>query len=159
MKTLILYASNTGTVKDCALKLNEMIPQSEAVDITKALPDPNGYDRVILGASIRAGRINKKIAEYAENTLPILLTKETGLFICCADASKVNGYFVEYFPGELIMKAKKCACFGGELNIKNARGLDKLMLKLMKKMSGGSLEGLKIDTDAIRSFAALFGGK
>ena len=159
MKTLILYASATGTSEKCALKLSELIPGSETVDIHKSIPDPNGYDRIIIGGSIRAGKISKKLAEYVDNTLPVLLTKELGVFVCCGDESKANGYMVENFPGELIMKAKKCACFGGEYNIKNAHGIDKLILRLIKKAAGSGLDKIHIDYDRVTEFAKLFGGE
>ena len=73
--------------------------------------------------------------------------------------TKANEYIVENFPGELIMKAKRCMCFGGEYDIKNAHGFDKLILKLIRKTAGAGLEEIHIAYDRVAEFAALFGGE
>ena len=67
MKTLILYASKTGTTQDCARSLAQKIPDSTLVDLCAQKPDPSGYDQVIVGGSIRsAADVVKAVALGAD---------------------------------------------------------------------------------------------
>ncbi len=62
---LIAYASVNGTARECAGKLAEQLtgPQVTLCDLAKETPDPQNYDLVIVGSSIRFGKL-RPAADY-----------------------------------------------------------------------------------------------
>ena len=67
MKTLIAYASKTGTSKKCAELLGQALPDSELCDLTKEKRDPASFDAVVIAgvlgvmAAELAGEITERI--------------------------------------------------------------------------------------------------
>lgn len=60
MKTLIIYASKTGTTEKCAQEINRQIKMSKMVNILNQNENISGYDLIIVGTPIRMGMIDKK---------------------------------------------------------------------------------------------------
>ena len=158
MKTLIVYSTATGTVKKCAEMLAEKLPDAELADLKERIPDPSGYDTVIVGGSIRGGGLSPKTAAYLENCESILLGKRLGLFICCASDHKAGAMFEGNVSPALMEHAAVCMSFGGELDPARARGVDRFMLKIMAKgiqKDGGEI---CIYPERIAEFAERIGG-
>lgn len=133
MKTLIVYASKTGTAAKCANLLSEQLPGSMVFDLTKEIPNPSDYDRVIVGGAIRAGGLTPKTKEYLENCRELLLQKELGLFLCCCDGGKAEEYLAANVPEDLAKHAKARGWFGAELNVAGAGFFEKLVMKMIRK--------------------------
>ncbi|WP_294068763.1 flavodoxin domain-containing protein [Proteiniphilum sp. UBA1028] len=118
--TLIIFASNHGTVDKCARELFRLIDGK--VDICnlnerKIVPDLTKYDSVIVGGSIHSGKIQDEIAAFCEKHLDELSTKRLGLFINCSyTGKKAQKQLDEAFPEELKRSAVVRDYFGGEVN-------------------------------------------
>ena len=153
MKTLIAYTSETGVTRACADILSREMPGSTVVDLKKEKPDPTPYDIVVVGTHIRMGAVNRHAAEYLENCASILEKKRLGIFLCCADETKLHDYLVSQLP-ESICSHAVTECFGGSLNPDGAKGLDRLMIKLMLKAQKKSGESIAFHPERIPAFAA-----
>lgn len=118
--TLIVFASNHGTVEKCARELFRRIDGK--VDICNLkqrdfLPDLSGYDAVIVGGSIHSGKIQDEISSFCSENLELLATKRLGLFInCLYSGGKAQQQLDDAFPETLNQKAVVRDYFGGEVD-------------------------------------------
>lgn len=118
--TLIVFASNHGTVEKCARELFRRIDGK--VDICNLnqrdfLPDLSGYDTVIVGGSIHSGRIQDEISSFCNENLELLVSKRLGLFInCLYSGEKAQQQLDNAFPEALNRKALVRDYFGGEVD-------------------------------------------
>lgn len=135
MKTLIAYASKTGTAQKCAEILARLIPDSTVCNIRKEKLDPSRFDAVIVGGGIRAGQLNSDAKAYLNGCEDILVNKRLGLFICSMDLEQTEKYFSHNVPAALLEKAVVHMSFGGEYDVKRAKGFDKMLIKMLLKMS------------------------
>ena len=76
MKTLIIYASKTGTTEKCAKEINRQLKDSKIVNILNQNEDINEYDLIIIGTPIRMGMIDKKIRKFLISNIEDLKTKK-----------------------------------------------------------------------------------
>lgn len=53
VKTLIAYASKTGTARSCAERLAAYFPDCVLADLMQTSPNPAAYDIVIIGGGVR----------------------------------------------------------------------------------------------------------
>ena len=88
MKTLIAYASKTGTAEKCARMLAERLPDAKLCDLCKEKPDPGAYDQVIVGGGVRMGTLHVDARQYLDGCKPILLQKRLGLYFCAGFVEK-----------------------------------------------------------------------
>ncbi len=120
--TLIVFASNHGTVERCARELFKLIEGK--VDLCnlnrrEAIPDLKHYDTLIVGGSIHYGKIQGVIAGFCKNNQADLADKRLGLFInCLYPGEKARQQLEGAFPEDLSRHALVCDYFGGELNEK-----------------------------------------
>ena len=157
MKILIAYASSTGTTEKCVNMLAAKLPQAEIRNLAKnklTPPDPTPYDMVIVGGGIRGGVINSEVQVYLKNCADILAQKKFGVFICCGDDAKSDALLAKNVPDILMQTAKAAMSFGGELEPSRARGLDKVMLKLMKAGSRKNGSEMHLFPERIDEFAS-----
>lgn len=152
MKHLILYSTMFGATEKCARLLARRLDGEVVVaDVAaKALPDLSGFDSVVLGSSIKVGKIGKKMAAYVRRNGSELAKKRLGLFLCCGEAEGDCEYLRTEFGEDLWSKARAKRHFGGELDMARVDGFTRFILKLAKKDQGYS----RIDESAIESFAA-----
>lgn len=137
MKTLIIYHSKYGCLKECVDELKQLLKGDvDCVSVEKA----NGYliddyDRVLIGTSIYIGQGNKKIKSYIIQNHTNLLTKEIGLLISCgaAEEKEIEKYYSNAFTEELSNVAKHKANFGGVFHIEKMSFLDRFMIKQVMK--------------------------
>ncbi|WP_243347751.1 flavodoxin domain-containing protein [Parabacteroides sp. FAFU027] len=153
MKTAIIYISHHGTTEKVANFLAEKSKQDvEVISLKKVKnPDLSTYDRIILGGSIHAGGIQKRMKKFVEANLQTLLQKEFGLFICCMDPHKEKQEleFEQAFPNELKEAAKAKGIMGGEFCFERMNFLEKI---IVKKVAGVSESVSRIDWDAVTRF-------
>lgn len=117
-------------------------------------PDFAEYDRVIIGGSIHAGKIQQKIREFCDKNIEELGEKALGLFICCMETGeKAQQQLNNAFSEKLHQYAKTEAILGGEFNFEKMRYLEKLIVKKIAKVNE-SVD--KIDHESIDRFAKKF---
>ena len=117
--TLIVFASEHGTVEKCARRLFQLLDGK--VDMCNlndrnSFPDVSTYDSVIIGGSIRSGAIQESVAFFCAENLDILRKKRLGLFINCMYSDEVAQQQLDLaYPEELNKSAIVRDYFGGEI--------------------------------------------
>lgn len=132
MKTLIAYASTHGCTENVAQLLKEKLnSEVELVNLKKyPNPDLSSSTRIIIGGSIHAGQIQRRVKEFCEKNLDIFQHKEIGLFICCMyEGQTAKEQLRNAFPEKLHQFSKTEAIFGGELDFKKMGFINKLVVK------------------------------
>jgi menaquinone-dependent protoporphyrinogen oxidase len=152
MKTIIVYA----TKHKCTEKISEQMKNYLGGNVTlvnlKKEPNPSiePYQRVIVGGSIHAGQIQKRVKEFCNHNLNELRKKELGLFICCMEEGETAGkQFDEAYPEELQRYAKATAIFGGAFDFERMSFLEKMIVKKVAQVKHSTS---KVDFEAVRKF-------
>ena len=151
MKTLIIYASKTGTVEKCVTYIKQKRKDMEVVSIYNLSKSIEEYDCIIIGSPIRMGLLDKKIKDFILRNKECLKRKRTAYFIYCCFQENFKTYFEQNIPKDLLEDAIALESFGGELDFKKQKGFDKLMTKMVSKMIKKNNKA-KILTENIESF-------
>ena len=130
MKTLIIYATKTGTTAKCAEMLSKLIADSELYNLANGEPDISGYDNIALGGPIRMGALHPAVKRFAEKHTVELIGKNAGYFICSCVTENTEQTMAQNFPAILLENAVCKASFGGEMDPSRQKGADKLVIKL-----------------------------
>ncbi|MDO9547450.1 MAG: flavodoxin domain-containing protein [Candidatus Marinimicrobia bacterium] len=152
MKTLIVYASKHGCAKSAAEKLAQAFGTdtelSDVRNITRI--DLENFDRIIIGGSIHAGRIQGQIKTFTQRNLNLLLQKQLGLYIChMEEGDGAMKELADNFPGQLLEHATAKGLFGGEFDFDKMNFIEKFMIKKVAHVT----ESLsKINEDNIHEF-------
>ncbi|WP_297086788.1 flavodoxin domain-containing protein [uncultured Draconibacterium sp.] len=153
MKTLIAYCTTHGCAEKTANKLKQFLG-GEIVLVNlknEANPDVTNFDRVIIGGSIHAGQIQKRVKEFCRHQLKPLQNKELGLFICCMEeGEKAEIQLHDAFPNVLLQHAKAKAYFGGEFDFNKMNFFQKLIVKKVAKVEDSVSS---INHEAIKNFS------
>ncbi|MGQ8337553.1 flavodoxin domain-containing protein [Sunxiuqinia sp. A32] len=153
MNTMIIYMSTHGCTenvsKELASHLNgEVVLRNLKEDKN---PDFSMFDRVIIGGSIHAGQVQRKLKAFCENNLELLGRKEIGLFICCMEEGETAyKQLNEAFPEKLHQYSKAEAILGGEFNFDKMRFFEKVIVKKIAKVEESVS---KVNHEAIEKFA------
>jgi menaquinone-dependent protoporphyrinogen oxidase len=171
-KVLIPYGTTEGQTAKIAEVIthviHEMGHEAEAVDI-KSLSNtvPDGYDAVIIGASIHMGKHDKHVVEFVHKNHDTLERLPSAFFSVSlaahGDTQEAEGY-VDQFENETGWHPDKVALFGGALLYTHYGFIKRHM---MKKIAGDKPGHLGLDTsrdyvytewDAVKRFAEHFAG-
>lgn len=130
MKILIAYAGKTGTAAECAEILRGELRGAEVTvaDLTVTRPDPDGFDVVIVGGSVRYGKLPKPLRAYLLERQTELEASVHGLFLCCGSGHDFEDYRDRLFPQSVTVSAFAVLNFGGRLKLKNAGLFERLFL-------------------------------
>ncbi|MEH7334343.1 flavodoxin domain-containing protein [Neobacillus drentensis] len=155
MKCLIVYCSSHGTTEKAVQYLKEQLLgdiltldlKREKLDL-----DLSYYDKVIVGGSIHAGRIQRRIKKFIELHHDALIETDLGLFLCCMrDGDTAIEQFNNAFPRDLRKNSDALGLFGGEFLFSKMNFLEK---QIVKKVVGVTTEQSNLDFEAIKDFAA-----
>jgi menaquinone-dependent protoporphyrinogen oxidase len=154
MKTLIVYATKTGFVTECVDKLAALLSgRIDKINLAGRPPavDVAAYDRIMVGGSIHAGRIQKVVKKFCADYTSLLATKKLGLFVACLSKPEEAGkYFDDNFPRSLVVQAKAKACFGGAAYYERMSPLERFIIK---KISGTDKSFSKPNDAGIKEMA------
>ncbi len=122
MKSVVIYSSLTGNARAVAEYIAEKT-NGDAINIKKK-PSVDGYDIVIFGSMVHAGRISGKIRRFIAKNNGSLSKKNVSLFVTCDESNnekaqkqldritnnidlrfKNTAYFVK---GKELVKTGKC---------------------------------------------------
>ena len=140
MKVLIIYATRGGTSRECAQILHDKICGSFEVsvfDINDAPPSPEGFDVAVIGGSVRMTKINKKLKKYLALHADALNKMQTAIFLCCGFPENFDDYIAMQIP-KTVIPSLGTHCFGGELKPKKLKGMDKLIVKMLRSEIKGA---------------------
>lgn len=153
MKTLIVYATQHG----CTRKIAEQMKDYLDGDVTlvnlknDSVPALEIYNRIIIGGSIHAGQIQKRVKEFCQVHLPELQSREIGLFICCMEeGATAQKQLSDAYPEALFQNAKATACFGGAFDFGRMNFLEKM---IVKKVAHVKQSTSKVDFEAVHNFS------
>ncbi len=153
MNTLIVFSSKHGCTEKCAYFLAKELKDKPDIVNFKNYKDVNLslYHKVIIGGSIYMGKIQKEVSEFCSKNLEELKEKNIGLFICgMQEGDSINTEINQNFPKELIEMATVIKHFGGEFNFSKMNFFEKLIVKIIAKISSNKSNILN---DNINSFA------
>jgi len=154
MKSLIVYCSSHGTTEKAVGLLSEnLVGEVLSVDLKreKTTFDLKDFDTVIIGGSIHAGRIQRKIKKFLQTHHEELLEKELGLFlVCMRDGEIAMEQFNNAFPQDLRKNSVAMGLFGGEFLVSKMNFFER---QVVKKVDGITTNQSKLDLNAIKEFA------
>ena len=148
--------SKHGTTQKVALKIYEKLnnPKVELIDLRKNKNlDISGYSTIIIGGSIHAGMIQKRMKSFCESNLESLLKKKIALFLCCMEeGDKAIAQFENAFPESLRKHSLKNEIMGGEFLFERMNFLEKA---IVKKIAGVKGNISKINEQKIEEFTSI----
>lgn len=155
MRTLIAYASKTGTTAKAAHLLGEKMQDVTLRDLTSGSPNPDDYDRVIMGSSIRMGLLHKAARKWLTDNWNVVKQKQYAFFICNGFIDQAPQIIQSNFSEEALQGAVCVDSFGGEMDYKKLKGMDRFVTKMvMNDRKGKGQDFLPcILTDRIQIFA------
>ena len=169
MKTLILYSTREGQTREIAMRLGTELKvlgrENDIIDLQEEEDIPWGeYDRVVIGASIHYGHFNRAVNKFIIKHSQSLNTLPSAFFSVNLVARKAEKNTPETNPYTRKFLANSpwhptcCAVFAGALRYPRYGWLDKLMIRLIMKMTDGetdtSKEVVYTDWQQVSRFAA-----
>lgn len=153
MNILIVYASKSGTTESCARMLSNELDNVDLVNLEHTTPLISDYGTVIIGGSIRFGRVHPLVKTFMDQNLEELKQKRIGLFICCGFVQDTEQHFLNNFPYSLLEQAVAIDSFGGEIRPEALGNFERFMAKLITKTTALKEDPPKILPANIHKFA------
>jgi menaquinone-dependent protoporphyrinogen oxidase len=153
MKTLIVYATSQSCTEKITLQMKDYLGGDVKIVNLKKQPDPSlkEYNRVIIGGSVRAGQVHKRVRDFCATWQSELLDKELGLFICSLEAGEVaRKQLEEAFPCELRDAAKVTASFGRNFDFTKMNFIERMIVRKVPQIRRSNS---KVDFEAVRRFS------
>jgi menaquinone-dependent protoporphyrinogen oxidase len=153
MKTAIVYMSKHGTTEKVVKIISDHLKLHDT-DVfnlrNDKAPDISKYEFIIIGGSIHAGMIQKRVKQFCINNTELLLTKKIGLFLCCMEVNgKATEQFNNAFSAELRKHAFYTGLMGGECLTDKMNFFERNLVKLAV---GGPEKYPKLNDNAIMTF-------
>jgi menaquinone-dependent protoporphyrinogen oxidase len=149
MRTAIIYSSKHGTTEKVAQKIQNELGEEKAqlfnLKRNKNF-DLSQYGQIIVGGSIHAGQIQKKVKLFLEKNTQMLLQRRLGLFLCCMHENEAENQFNTAFPEILRSHAISKKIMGGEFLFEKMNLVEKA---LVKKIAGVNESVSKIEESNI----------
>lgn len=154
MRLLFLYSTREGQTKKILQKIAEKNVEHEStfIDIHSS-PKVNfsNYDRVLIGASIRYGRLNSKLYEFVTNYHKEL-AEINAAFICVnltarkeaeGKDSPEGSVYIRTFLRKSPWQPNLIGVFAGALRYPRYGVFDKMMIRLIMTLTGGETDTSK----------------
>ncbi len=154
-KALFLYSTTDGqTLKICHHLKNELSAEfeGELCDLNSLLKvNFESYDRVVIGASIRYGRLNKKLYQFINKHLDALNKHKVAFFCVNLTARKEDqgkdtpegSAYMQTFLKKSPWEPKIQGVFAGALRYPKYKLIDRLCIQLIMKITGGETDPTK----------------
>ncbi|WP_441257210.1 menaquinone-dependent protoporphyrinogen IX dehydrogenase [Vibrio sp. Vf1514] len=154
MKALLLYSSREGQtqkiIRAIAAQLSEYecdiqnLHECERVDFA-------AYDKVLIGASIRYGHLNKKLYYFITRHLTQLTQSKAAFFCVNLTARKEEqgkdtpegSVYIQTFLKKSPWQPALIGVFAGALYYPRYRFFDKMMIRFIMSMTGGETDTTK----------------
>lgn len=152
MNTAIIYATTHGTTEKVALKIKELAGSENTFlfNLKDGLPfDLDVFDKIIIGGSIHAGMIQKRVKDFCKQHTLELLQKPLGLYLCGMNEPEYEVQMAKNFPEILRRHATAMDTLGGEFLFDKMNFFQKL---IVKKVSGISESVHKLNDEKIQNF-------
>jgi menaquinone-dependent protoporphyrinogen oxidase len=153
-KAIFLYSTREGQTKKILEFIKGRLEQYQCRFVDLHLhPDIrlDDYDKVIVGASIRYGRLNKALYKFIDRYSEAL-EKKGAVFICVNLTARKEEQMKDTPEGSVYIKTflkksswtpAKIGVFAGALRYPRYRFFDKMMIRLIMSMTGGETDTSK----------------
>jgi len=147
-KILIIYSSTDGHTRKICSRLQQIVEQRNNQVTLVSVTDENtidldSFDKIVIGASIRYGKHNKKIYELIKENQHVLDSKCNAFFSVNVVARKpekstpeTNPY-LQKFLKQISWKPKNLAVFAGKIEYQKYKFWDRLIIRLIMWMTNG----------------------
>lgn len=153
MKALILYSSRDGQTQSIASYIANKLQESLSCDVIDLQQADNielgQYQQVLIGASIRYGHFNTALHRFVKQHAEQLNRMPSAFFAVNLTARKpekrspqTNAYTRKFLLSSP-WQPKQCAVFAGALRYPRYRWIDRVMIRLIMKMTGGETDTSK----------------
>ena len=157
MKTLIIYATKNGSVKEVAqLIKKELVGEVKIIDSRdKIIKDISEFDNILIGSSIYFGQLNKRIKRFIFIHRPEIVHRNFGIFLMAAEPKPelMKKQIKNAIPNDLYTSAKIISVIGSEIKLEKFSALIRFVLKYFKKIKSSYKD---IDKEKIKEFAGKF---
>ena len=158
MATLIVFMTSHGCTEKAAELIRDLLPD-EVISVNlenDEAPPLDQFDTVIIGGSIRIGKIQRRIRKFCEKNLDSLLQKRIGLYICCMyEGDKAREQVRKNYPEMLVKHAVGTGVFGGELDFDKMNAFEKMIIK---DVIGINVNVSLFNKQAVREFTRMITG-
>ncbi len=170
MKMLILFSSRDGQTKKIADFIAAEAGQHEVCDVINVAEanqvNWQDYDRVLIAASIRYGHYAPEVDRCIADHLPLLQARASGFISVNLTARKADkntpetNVYTRKFLEQSPWTPDRCLVVAGALRYPRYRWFDKVMIRLIMKMTGGETDTSKeyeyTDWQKVAEFAGEF---
>lgn len=143
MKNIIIFTTKHGSVEKAAKRLEAKLDGEVCLVnlMREKSPALDEFDRVILGGSIYAGRVQKKLSGFILGNVSQLVKKRVGLFICAAQPEPASLQELQAaFPSDLFEHAVVKEVFGYEYDFAKLNLLEKLATRAIAGVTSSKFE-------------------
>jgi len=169
---LVLYSTTDGHTKKICQKLRSVIEQRgyevKLISIDdESDVDPGRFDKIVVGASIRYGKHNKKVIDFVARNRKILETKPSAFFSVNVVARKPdksqpdNNPYMRKFLAQVPWQPDEVAVFAGKIDYQKYRFLDRMTIRLIMYITNGPTHPETVadftDWEKVESFGRTIG--
>jgi menaquinone-dependent protoporphyrinogen oxidase len=145
---LILYSTVDGQTRKICQRLQQVLQAQEQKVTVVPIGDAAGteleaFDKIVIGASIRYGKHNPEVSNFIARNRAILESKPNAFFSVNLVARKpgrdqpeTNPY-LQRFLKRISWKPRRLAVFAGRLDYPRYSLLDRLVIRLIMRITGG----------------------
>ncbi len=170
MKALVLYSTRDGQTHAIASYIASCMKEKAECDVIDLVHGEHvnlsQYDQVLIGASIRYGHFNAVLDKFIKRNVDQLYNMPSAFFCVNLTARKpekrtpqTNPY-VRKFLLATPWQPALCGVFAGALRYPRYRWIDKVMIQLIMRMTGGETDTSKeveyTDWEQVKRFAEDF---
>ncbi|CAM3757407.1 menaquinone-dependent protoporphyrinogen IX dehydrogenase [Rouxiella silvae] len=171
MKALVLYSTRDGQTHAISSYIANCLKENAECDVMDLQDaenvDLSRYAKVMIGASIRYGHFSPLLDKFVKRHINHLNTMPSAFFSVNLTARKpekrtpqTNAYTSKFLLATP-WKPTQCGVFAGALRYPRYRWLDRVMIQLIMRMTGGETDTSKeveyTDWEQVKQFAADFG--
>ncbi len=145
---LLIYSTTDGhTPRICERMRQHMVQQGQSVTVVPLAQadalDLSGFDKIVIGASIRYGKHQPQVAQFIARRQALLESKANAFFTVNIVARKPeknqpdsNPYLIKFLR-QISWKPQLLGVFAGKLDYPSYRFFDRLMIRFIMLMTDG----------------------
>jgi menaquinone-dependent protoporphyrinogen oxidase len=168
-KILVAFATSEGQTARVASGIGERLAalghEVVEVDLEKSVPDPAGFDGVVVGGSVHAGHFQHELRCYVAAYAPRLNQMPSWFFGVSLSEGIGKGAFthenavkqIETFLGEFSWRPSEAFSVGGALMYREYSWPKRMLMKQIVSKNGGQTDTSRdwefTDWDAVKAFA------
>lgn len=170
---LILYSTTDGHTKKICHTLQSVAEEcGHEVKLLSISDESNidlgTFDKIVVGASIRYGKHNKKVFDFVRRNKRILENKPSAFFSVNLTARKPDknqpdtNPYLQKFLKQVLWRPNEVAVFAGKIDYPKYRFFDRLIIRLIMYLTNGPTDPKTVaeftDWDQVENFARAISG-